>query len=216
MPQLAIHDMNGDRTAELAVSDALLGLPFNADLVHQAVLAVDAQRKRRCGKAKTRGEVDMTTMKMYRQKGLGRARHGARSAPNFVGGGQAHGPKGVQRSFKMPKRMRRLAVLTALSQQVRDGRVTLVDRLGMDEISTKRFVQVLSDLNIAEGRLLVLVGAAEAQDRALYLSSRNIPQLVMREVPNFNTRDILWAERIIVTQAALDQMMGGGPEDAES
>lgn len=216
MPRFALYDMNGEKTGDVAVSDALLGLPFNADLVHQAVLAVDAQRKRRCGKAKRRGDVDMTTAKMYRQKGLGRARHGARNSPTFVGGGSAHGPTGEQRSFKMPKRMRRKAVLTALSQRGRDGRLTLVDRLAMDEISTKVFAEKLAGLRIQSGRLLVLVGTEEAQDRALYLSSRNIPQLVMREVPTFNTRDVLWAERIILTQAALDQMMGGGPEDAES
>lgn len=214
MPHMAIYDMAGEKSSDIEVPDDLLGLPFNADLVHQAVLTVDRQRKRRCGKVKGRAEVAATSAKWYRQKGLGRARHGAQSAPLFVGGGVAHGPTGVHGSYKMPKRMRRKAVFTALSERVRGGAVTIVERLELEGISTKAFVEVLEDLEL-EGRILMLVGKEEAADEVLHKSSRNVPGLIVREAPHFNTRDVVWAEEILITRPALAQITGGGSESAE-
>ncbi len=214
MPHMAIYDMGGGKAADIEVPDDVLGLPFNADLVQQAVLAADAGRKRRGGKAKTRGEVAVSGIKWYRQKGLGRARHGDHGAPVFVGGGQAHGPKGLPRSYKMPRRMRRKAVYTALSQRARQGALTIVDQLEFDAISTKRFVQVLADLEIT-GRILMLLSVTEAADEVLNKSARNIPALVARQVPHFNTRDVLWAEEILITRAALEQLTQGGIDSAQ-
>lgn len=214
MPQMAIYDMAGEKAGEIDVPDDLLGLPFNADLVHQAVVAVDHGRKRRCGKAKRRDEVRLTGAKWYRQKGLGRARHGDQGAPLFVGGGAAHGPKGMAGSHRMPRRMRRKATFTALSERAREGAVIIVDKLQLEGISTKRFVQVMEDLEL-EGRILMLVGEQEAADEALRLSSRNVPGLIIRPMPHFNTRDVLWAEEIVITQAGLEQLMGGGADDAD-
>jgi large subunit ribosomal protein L4 len=214
MPSMAVYDQTGAKTAEMDVADDILGVAYNPDLVHQAVLYVDAHRKRKCGKAKTRGEVDATGTKWYRQKGLGRARHGARSAPTFVGGGKAHGPTGEQRSYKMPRKMRRKALCCALSERARRGRLTVVDALALEAISTKAFVQVLADLKL-DGRILMLLGPDEARDEILHKSSRNVPSLLAREAPHLNTRDVLWAEEILITRAGLAQLMGGDVEDAE-
>lgn len=213
MPHMAIYDMTGEKAGEIEVPDDLLGLPFNPDLVHQAVVAADYGRKRRCGKAKRRGEVSLTGAKWYRQKGLGRARHGDRGAPIFVGGGAAHGPTGVAAGHRMPRKMRRKATFTALSERAREGAVTIVDNVRLEAISTRRFVQVLEDLEL-EGRILMLVGEQEAADRALQLSARNVPGLVMRPMPHFNARDVLWAETIVITRAGLEQLIGGGADDA--
>lgn len=213
MPHMAVYDMAGEKTQEVELPDDLFGLPYNADLVHQAVVAVDAQRKRRCGKTKTRGEVRLTGAKWYRQKGTGRARHGDQSPPHFVGGGVAHGPKGIQGSHKMPRRMRRKALFTALSARVREGAVTLVDRLELESISTRRFVEVLDNLELY-GSVLMLLGSQEAGDEVLYKSSRNVPGLTAREVPHINTRDVLKADNILMTRAALEQMMGGAADSA--
>jgi len=214
MPHIAIYDMQGEKTSDVEVPDTLLGLPYNADLVRQAVVAVDYARKRRCGKAKTRSEVVAVGAKWYRQKGLGRARHGARSAPVFVGGGKAHGPVGVQSGHKIPKRMRRKAAAVALSQRVRERAFTLVDSVELEEISTRALVDVLASLGL-EGRILMLVSPDEAKDEVLYKSSRNIADLIVRPVPHFSARDIVRADEILMTQDGLTQLMEGGADNAE-
>jgi len=213
MPHMALYDMAGAKTGDLQVPDDLFGLPMNQALVHQAVVAVDHQRKRRCGKSKTRSEVNISGVKWYRQKGLGRARHGARSAPVFVGGGKAHGPVGVEGTHKMPKKMRRKALFTALSERLRKGGLTLVDGLQMEQISTKRFAQFLKDMRV-DGRILMLLSSQEAQDEVLYKSARNVPNLIAREVPHFNTREVVWAEEVLLTKGALEQLMEVGMVDA--
>lgn len=214
MPHMALYDMAGEKTGEIEVPEELFGLPMNQALVHQAVVAVDHQRKRRCGKAKTRSEVSLSGVKWYRQKGLGRARHGARSAPVFVGGGKAHGPVGVPGTHKMPKRMRRKALFTALSERLRKGGVTLVDGVRLETISTKRFAKFLDDLRLG-GRILMLLSSEEAGDDVLYKSARNVPNLIAREIPHFNTREVLWAEEVLLTKGALEQLMEAGTADAD-
>lgn len=214
MPQLAVYDMAGEKTADIDVPDEILGVPYNADLVHQALVAVEHGRKRRCGKAQTRGEVQMTTAKWYRQKGTGRARHGAQSAPQFVGGGAAHGPKGIQGSHRIPRKMRQKAKLCALSSRAATDAMTVVEKFELQGISTQRFVQVLNDLDLS-GRILLLLDAPEAADEVLYKSARNIHNLVARPVPHFSVRDVLWADEIVITRAALAQLVGGDADDAE-
>ncbi|MCE5216165.1 50S ribosomal protein L4 [bacterium] len=214
MPQMAVYDQAGEKTTQIEVPDEILGLPFNADLVQQAVTAVDYARKRRCGKAKDRGEVSITGAKWYRQKGTGRARHGDQAPPHFVGGGVAHGPKGIQPTHKMPKQMRRKATYCALSARAREGAFTIIDKLQFETISTKKFAQVLADLEV-DGRILLLLSPEEARDEVIFKSVRNIQALVAREVPHFNVRDVLWADEIMMTQAALTLIMGGAEADAD-
>ena len=113
----------------------------------------------------------------------------------FVGGGKAHGPVGVEGTHKMPKKMRRKALFTALSERLRKGGLTLVDGLQMEQISTKRFAQFLKDMRV-DGRILMLLSSQEAQDEVLYKSARNVPNLIAREVPHFNTREVVWAEGV--------------------
>ncbi len=214
MPSMAVYDMDGAKTGDVEVSADLMDLPFNADLIQQAVVYVDAQRKRRISRAKTRAEVDLTTAKWFRQKGLGRARHGSRKAPTFVGGGKAHGPTGEQRPLSMPRKMRRRALLGALSYRARHGKVTIVAELKLEVISTKRFAQIIQDLGL-RGRVLMLLGDEEARDEVLYKSARNVPLLVGRPVPHFNARDVVWADEVLMTSAALRQLTAGGSEDAD-
>lgn len=214
MPQLAVYDMAGEKTADIEVPEEVLGVPYNADLVHQALVAVEHERKRRCGKAKTRGDVDVTTAKWYRQKGTGRARHGDQSSPHFVGGGAAHGPKGIPGSHRIPRKMRQKAKLCALSSRAYHGALTVVEKFELEKISTRRFVQVLDDLELA-GRILLLLGTDEAADEVLYKSARNIANLVARPMPHFSVRDVLWADEVVITRAALAQLVGGDADDAE-
>jgi large subunit ribosomal protein L4 len=208
--------MAGEKLGNLEVSDNLFGVKYNGDLLHQAISMVAEVTSRQAGQAKTRGEVSMTTQKWFRQKGLGRARHGARSAPQFVGGGKAFGPRRdpITNPVRMPKKMRAKAIAVAMSQQLRDGRVRALDGIDIPEIRTKVAVEALHALHSYGKRTLLLLGDSEAQNDTVYYSCRNIDKLVAREVPHFNARDIVWAESIIITRAALEQMGGGVTESA--
>jgi large subunit ribosomal protein L4 len=213
MPQLALWNAEGERVGEIEADEAIFNAPLNRDLIHQAVVVADSQRLRKCGRAKTRDLVAVTGAKMYRQKGLGRARHGDQGAPLFVGGGVAHPPKGDGRMRVMPKKARQQAMYAALSSLARRGNVLVLEKLALPASRTKNMVALLETLR-AHGKVLMLVSPDEARDESNYKSSRNLPRLVLRESPHINTRDVLWADHVIFTQGGLQVFSGGGGADA--
>lgn len=213
MPQLALYDTAGQKVGQVDADEDVFGASINHDLIHQAVMVVDGQRKQKAGRAKTRGQVVMTGAKMYRQKGLGRARHGARSAPVFVGGGVAHPPQGNRRILAMPKKARQRALYAVLSAMARRGKVMLLEGLSFDAPKTKVMVQLLETMHL-KGRILLLGTRDEAVNDNNFKSARNVPGLVLRESPHFNTRDVLWADYVVFTQGGLQVLTGGGTADA--
>jgi len=213
MPTMAVNNMKGTKIGEVQLSEEWFAAPLHHDLIHQALVTMDHKRKQQAGRTKTRSEINLTTAKWYRQKGTGRARHGAQSASIFVGGNKAHGPRRQRRHVKLPKKMRRKALQSALSAQVADGCVVIIDQIIVEEIRTKTIVEMLAALRCA-GHVLMLLSEDEYLDQYIYYSSRNIPDLVTREVPHFSVRDVLWADHIIVTRRALAEMGAGGDTDA--
>jgi large subunit ribosomal protein L4 len=213
MPQLAFWTASGERKGDFEASAEVFGVSLNRDLLHQAVKVVDSRRQRKAGRAKPRRDVAVTGAKMYRQKGLGRARHGDQAPPHFRGGGVAHPPRGDRRMLEMPKKARRAALHIALSAQVKRGRVLVLEALAFTEPRTKDMVALLEALGVA-GKVLLLASTDEARDDNNYLSCRNLPSLVLRETPHFNPRDVLWADYVVFTQAGLQVLTGGGAPDA--
>jgi len=213
MSQLALYNTAGHKVGEVEAADDVFAAPLNRDLLHQAVLVIEDQRGRKAGRAKTRGMVDRTTAKMYRQKGLGRARHGARSAPLFVGGGVAHPPKGDSRERVMPKKARRKALHVALSDKAKRGKVLVLEELALTAPRTKDVVELLASMHV-HGKIIMLLSGDEAANESNAKSARNIPNLVLRESPHLNARDALWADYVILTRAALPALTGGGDTDA--
>jgi len=214
MPDMALYDRQGKKIGQVEVSDELFGSPCNPDLLHQAVVTIEDHRRQVSARTLTRGEVALTKVKWYRQKGTGRARHGARSAPLFVGGGVAHGPRGARRRLRMNRRMKRQALAGALTQKAHEGAIMVVDELVPEQISTRAFAAMLAGLE-ANGRVLMVLGPAEARDEKLYKSGRNIPRLIMREAPHINARDVIWAERIVISRQGLQALTERGIEHAE-
>jgi large subunit ribosomal protein L4 len=208
MPEVALYDRQGEKVGQVDLSDEIFGADVNEDLIHQAVVAVERAMNQDSARTLRRSEVRMTKAKWYRQKGTGRARHGAKSAPIFVGGGVAHGPSGPRRKPKLTRKMRRAALRSALSAKMEDNAVVVVDEVTADEFSTRQFVEMLEGLG-AEGRILMLLGSDEARDEKVFKSGRNIPKLIMRESPHINARDAIWAETIIVSQAGLAALSEG-------
>lgn len=213
MPQLAKCNSNGDKVGKVEVSEEIFGAPLHRELLHQAVVAAESHRKRHAGNAKRRGEIAVTGAKMWRQKGLGRARHGDRGAPIFVGGGKAHAPKARPGNKKMPRKMRRLALFSALSEATRRGQVKVVDLPVLEQPRTKSIVQTLDALKIPQERVLLMLSADEIANQNLVRSCRNVPALHLRQSPHLNARDVLWARQILFTEpalAALSQLAGEG------
>ncbi|MFO8081609.1 MAG: 50S ribosomal protein L4 [Armatimonadota bacterium] len=208
MPEVALYDKQGEKIGQVELADEIFAAEVNEGLIHQAVVAVERAMQQDSARTLGRSEVRMTKAKWYRQKGTGRARHGAQSAPIFVGGGVAHGPRVARRKPQITRKMRRSALHAALSAKMEEGAVVVVDEVTLDDFSTRTFIEMLEGLG-ADGRMLMLLGSDEARDEKVYKSGRNIPNLIMRESPHINARDVIWAETIIISQAGLAALSEG-------
>lgn len=213
MPQLTLHNQAGERVGQVEAPELVFGAALNRDLIHQALLVVDNRRLRKPGRAKSRGEIRMTSAKVYRQKGLGRARHGNRAAPQFKGGGVAHPPQGDGRMRVMPRKARRAALNSALSDMAKRNRVLMIEELALEAPRTKDMIALLAALRV-KGKIILLVSAAEARHDCNYKSCRNLPDVVLRESPHVSTRDALWADYLVLTRGGMQALVGGGTEDA--
>jgi large subunit ribosomal protein L4 len=215
MPEVPVLNLAGEEVGRLELAEELFGVTPNLDLMHQAVLYAENRLHPDRGMTKTRSEIRATGAKWGRQKGLGRARHGARSAPLFVGGAKAHSPRGVRRQLRMPKKMRRRALACALSAQHAKGLLRFVEDLRPENRGTKQMAEALENLRCSQGKTLAVVGDAEYYDELLQTSSRNLPNFILRAAPHFNTRDVLLADHIIMSREALSVMSSGGDSDAD-
>ena len=198
--QLPLHNMRGEEigTHELPVS--IFGARINVGLMHQAYLRQLAGARRGTHSTKTRSEIRATGAKAWRQKGTGRARHGARSAPIFVGGGVAFGPKPRSYRQAMPRKMRRAAIRSALSAITRDEQLLLVDEFAVADGKTSTMSAALRALAGGQSALVVLPAADERVTRGL----RNLPRARYLRAEYLNIRDLLRYERVILPVAALE------------
>ncbi len=196
-----VLNMKGEKVKTVELPAEIFEAPVNVDLMHQAYVRQLANARLGTHKTKTRGEINRTKAKWYRQKGTGRARHGARSAPIFVGGGVAHGPQPRDHSKKMPRKMRRQALRSALSALAAEGQLVVVDRLALDAANTKVMDGILYNLVGAENTALVLVAErSEAVERSV----RNLPNARTLRASYLNVRDLLSHDRVIIPQDALE------------
>jgi large subunit ribosomal protein L4 len=172
--------------------------------MHQALVRQLANARLGTHSTKTRSEVRYSTHKIYRQKGTGRARHGSRRAPIFVGGGVAHGPKPRSYAKKMPRQMRRAALRSALSAKAKSGDIVVLDQVAMDVPKTKEMATLMRRLVGERSALLLMAGRDENVEK----SARNIPDVKTLRASYLNIRDLLGFEKIVVPLAALE-VIGG-------
>ena len=204
-------NLQGQEVGQIELAPALFDVEPNRDLMHQALLYVDNHRAQLRGITQSRSEVNVTGVKIYRQKGLGRARHKDRGAPTFVGGARAHAPKGERSRHRMPKKMRRQAVAGTLTAQFRKGLMRFVDDFRPGEVSTRGMADALEAMRCSRGKVLALVSVEEYYDEKLDKSCRNLPRFTLRCAPHMNVRDLLVADHIIVSQGALALMGASAP-----
>ncbi len=186
------------KTVEL--SDAVFGIEPNQQAIYDAVLVYQAGLRQGTHSTKTRAFVSGTGKKPYRQKGTGRARQGSTRATQFRGGAIAFGPQPRKYNLKMNRKVRRLALRSALSEKNLNDNLTLIDNLSFDEIKTKKAVALLDAFGF-DRKTLFVADPSEDFDNA-YMSMRNIPNAVVVTVPSLNVYDIVNADKIVFTEAA--------------
>ena len=199
MPTVKIYNMLGKEAGEMELSADIFGVEPNAAVLHSAVVNYLANQRQGTQSTKTRTEVSGGGRKPWRQKGTGHARQGSIRAPQWTHGGIALGPKPRSYNYVLPKKMRRLALKSALSSKVADGALLVLDELKLDEIKTKTVAAMLTALNADCKVLLVL---PEKNDVAVK-SARNIPGVKTALVNTINTYDILNADKLIVVKDAV-------------
>ncbi|MCC6442397.1 MAG: 50S ribosomal protein L4 [Armatimonadetes bacterium] len=199
MPKIAVVNMNGEQVSEIELSEAVFGIEPNEAVVYEAVRAELANRRQGTHSTKTRGEVSGGGRKPWRQKGTGRARHGSTRSPIWRHGGVVFGPKPRDYSIHLPKKKRHLAMRSALSAKLAEGEIAVVDRLVMEEFSTKQMIRVLANLQSKPKTMLVL----DTNDLKVRKSAGNIPGIECTVAPSLSLVDVLKAHRLIVTQEAV-------------
>jgi len=194
-----MYNAGGEKIGEVELTAGIFEVPVNIPLMHQALEFQLANARAGTHKAKSRGEINRTKMKWYRQKGTGRARHGSRNAPIFVGGGIAHGPTPRSYVKQMPRKMRRAAIRSALSAKVGDGQLTVVDDVMIAEPRTKDVVAMLQSLSLDGSVLVLLSEANEMVEKA----ARNLPQVKVLRANYVNIRDLFTHDNVLVPLDAL-------------
>lgn len=197
--KVPVWNMSGQQVDEIELRPDIFEAPVNVPLMHQALVRQLANARLGTHKTKTRGEVNRTTAKWYRQKGTGRARHGSRNAPIFVGGGIAHGPKPRSYEQRMPKKMRRAALRSALSVKAGQQQIVVVDHLELPEPKTREMREMLHRLNVGENALILLPGRNETVEKSV----RNLPKVKALHASYLNIRDLLQYEKVVMPLGAL-------------
>ncbi len=202
MPTTPLFDKSGSEAGTIDLPDALFAAPINSALMHQAVVAQLAGRRIGTAATKTRGMVRGGGKKPYRQKGTGRARQGSRSAPHYAGGGVVFGPTPRSYEQRLPKRMKRSALVSALTSKFDDGAITVVNDLALDEIKTRQLAGHLAALRAA-GRILLV---EDGKNERLELSARNLPKVTVIRSDSLNIVDVLSADAIVITAPSIPTM----------
>jgi len=207
MPKVQVVDASGKKVAQRELAPEVFEARVSVPLMHQVVVAGMAAIRRGTHATKTRGDVSGGGRKPWRQKGTGRARQGSIRAPQWSGGGVAHGPHPRDHSMRVNKKMKRGALRSALTDALTSGKVSVVDELSFDEPKTRRAAEVIEALELEGAVLLVLPGPSS--DGIVERSFRNLASVRVAYVPALAVYEVLAADRVLFTQGALDTLEGG-------
>ncbi|SEP08524.1 50S ribosomal protein L4 [Paenibacillus sp. OV219] len=202
MPKVALFSVNGSQVGEVELSEAVFGVEPNVHVLHSAVLLQQASERRGTHKTKGRSEVRGGGRKPWKQKGTGRARQGSIRSPQWVGGGTVFGPTPRSYSFKLPKKVRRLAIKSALSSKVIDNEIIVLDQLTFAAPKTKEFAVILNNLKVARKALVV---TASYEDNVA-LSARNLPNVKFVVADGINVLDVMKYDKLIITKEAVEKV----------
>ncbi len=199
MPKVALYDMSGAQIGELELNDSVFGIEPNQAVMYDFVKMQLANKRVGTSSTKTRAEVSGSGKKPWRQKGTGRARVGNRRNPVWTGGGIAFGPRPRDYSYRLPRKVRKLAMKSALSSKVLENNIIVVDQLSFDEPRTKQMVATLQALNSSKKTLVVTADG----DANITKSARNIPGVKPLRVDYINVYDLLRYDTLLITRDAV-------------
>lgn len=202
MLKLDLLNIKGEKAGTISLPKEIFGAKVNSKLMAQAVRVYLSNQRKAGAKAKTRGEIDRTKAKWYQQKHTGRARHGARSAPLFVGGGKAHGPTGIENyHLKMSKKMKQAALFSALTSKLKDKKILAIKGLDKIEPKTKKVWQILEKLKLKK----VMIILPEKLDN-LNRAARNIEMVELAQASDLNTYIVLNTNQLIFLPESIDKL----------
>ena len=199
MPKVDLYNMKGETIGEIELSDDIFGIDVNENAMYLAVQNQLANRRQGTHSTKTKSEVSGGGRKPWRQKGTGRARHGSIRSAQWIKGGIVHGPRPRSYSYTLPKKLKRLALKSALTSKVNNNEILVLDQLNFDAIKTKQMVNVLDALKVDKGALIVL----DSKNENVEKSARNIPGVKTALVNTINVFDILKYDKFIITKDAV-------------
>lgn len=202
MPTVKVHNMKGEEVGQMELADAVFGVEVNRHVLHLAVTKQLAAQRLGTHDTKNRSEVRGGGRKPWKQKGTGRARAGSRRSPIWVGGGIAFGPTPRKYNFELPRKVRRLALRSALTAKLQAGEIVVLDRLEFAEPKTKLMVETLANLKVSEKALVVLPEFNET----IVKSGRNIPGVLVEAAAGVNVYDVLNCGKLVMTQAAVEKV----------
>lgn len=203
MTKIDIYTLNGSKSGQMELPKEIFAAKINKPLMVQAVRVYLSNQRKAKAKIKTRGEVSLTTAKWFKQKGTGRARHGARSAPIFVGGGVAHGPSGEQNyKLKLPKKMKKQALFSALTSKFKADEILVIKDLGKIEPKTKKMKAVLEKIAKDVKSTIILPKKIENVSRA----ARNLKGVNLNQINELNTYEVLNGGKLIFMKEAIEKL----------
>lgn len=201
MPKVALFKQDGSQAGEIELNDSVFGIEPNTHVLHEAVVMQRASMRQGTHDVKNRSEVRGGGRKPWRQKGTGRARQGSIRSPQWVGGGTVFGPTPRSYSYKLPKKVRRLALKSALSSKVKEESIIVLENITFDAPKTKEFVKMLGALNVNEKALIVTADT----DETVVRSANNLQGVKVLTVTEVNVLDLLTHDKLILTKDAAEK-----------
>ncbi|MGA9994192.1 MAG: 50S ribosomal protein L4 [Pyrinomonadaceae bacterium] len=203
MPTVKVRNLKNEEVGDFELSDAVFGAEMNEALVHAAVRNFMANRRAGTVGTKTRGDASGSGRKLWKQKGTGRARIASLRSPLWKGGGNAHGPQARDWSYNMPKKMRRGALRSALSERLREGNLIVLDSFTLGEAKTKSFVEAIRTIGLSDGKTLIV---DSLENENLLRASRNVKSAKVVNSFGLNIYDLLYHEKLVLSRAAAEEL----------
>jgi len=199
--------LKNKEVGEVSLAEGVFGVELNEALIHAALMNYQANGRQGTSATKTRGNVSGSGRKLWKQKGTGRARIASLRSPLWKGGGNVHGPQPRDWSYKMPKKMRRGALRSALSERLREGNLIVIDEFGFEGPRTKDFLEAVGSLGLVENRKRTKTLIVDSLDNAnLILSSRNVEKTKVTNSFGLNIYDLLYHEKLLISKAAIEEL----------
>src|SRR5215210_8897000 len=204
MPTVKVRNLKNKEVGDVELSDAVFGVELNESLIHSAVMNYQANGRQGTSATKTRGNVSGSGRKLWKQKGTGRARIASLRSPLWKGGGNAHGPQPRDWSYNLPKKMRKRALCSAISERLREGNLIIVSELKFDSPKTRDFISTLGGLKLGGKTLIV----DSLKNTNLMLASRNVQSTKVVNSYGVNIYDILNHQKVVLTPKTVEELTG--------